>query len=49
LIIPEYDGDAPYPGGIAPGTYDINQLVGLLREHKNDPVAVAFLADMMEI
>jgi len=48
LIIPEYDGDEPYPGGIEPGYYDLAGLVALLRRHKDDPEAISFLADMLE-
>jgi hypothetical protein len=49
LIIPEHDeGDEPYPGGIEPGHYDLAGLVALLRQHKQDPDAIQFLADMLE-
>ena len=29
--------------------YNLNQIVGLLREHKNEPEVVQFIADMLEI
>lgn len=48
LTIPDHDNDAPYPGGIEPGTYTRNQVVALLREQKNCPEAVQFIADMLE-
>lgn len=49
LLIPDLDeAGQSYPGGIRPGRYDINQVVGLLRRHKENPEAVQFLADMME-
>ena len=43
LRIPEQ-----YPGGIIPGAYSLNDVVALLRKHKNDPEAIQFIADMME-
>jgi len=39
VLIPEY------PGGIKPGKYDT---VTLLRQHKDNPEAIAFIADMLE-
>jgi hypothetical protein len=51
LVIPEhdpYESDAPYPGDIKPGTYTLQEVVDLLRQHKNNPDAVQFLADMLE-
>ncbi len=34
--------------GIEPGDYDLNGIVELLRDHKNDPDAIQYIADMME-
>ena len=34
--------------GIAEGYYTLNQMVELLRRHKNLPQTVQFLADMLE-
>ncbi len=49
LLIPPDPGAKPYPGGIAPGFYHINDVVALLREHKHNPEAVQFIADMLEV
>ncbi len=51
IIIPDYDPEdpKPYPGGIKPGHYTINEFVQLLRDHSHDPAAVHFLADMLEV
>lgn len=52
LRIPDYDGDEPeeeYPGGIEPGIYTRNQVVDLLRKHAENPEAILFLADMLEV
>ncbi len=48
LIVPQADQAAAYPGGIRPGYYTRNQVVALLREHKDDPDAIQFIADMLE-
>lgn len=48
LIVPEHDGDAPYPGDIEPGYYTRNETADLLREHRDCPEAVQFIADMLE-
>jgi hypothetical protein len=51
IIIPAHDfkhEDGPNPGGIEPGRYTVNQFVGLLREHRHNPKAIQFLADMLE-
>lgn len=37
-----------YPGEIKPGHYDHQQLVDMLREHRNNPEAILFIADMLE-
>ena len=31
------------------GYYDLNQIVGLLRKFRNDPVTIQYIADMLEI
>lgn len=50
LIVPDYDplDPQPYAGDIRPGTYTLNETVALLRQHKDDPEAIQFIADMME-
>lgn len=50
LLIPEYDpeDEKPYPGDIKPGKYGLSDLVALLREHKDNPDAIQFIADMLE-
>ena len=35
--------------GLAAGYYSRNGLVRLLREHRNNPTTVRFIADMMEV
>jgi hypothetical protein len=45
---PEWQEGDPPPFGIEPGQYHLQELVGLLRAHKNDPEAIQFIADMME-
>jgi len=51
IMIPEYDPDdpKPYPGGIKPGYYLVNEFVQLLRDHRHDPDAIYFLADLLEV
>lgn len=53
ILIPEHDPEftstASYPGGIRPGIYRGNALASLLRNHKHNPEAVQFIADMMEV
>ena len=50
MLIPDYDEDqTSYPGDIKPGYYSHNEFVNLLRTHSNDPEAIYFLADMMEL
>ena len=48
VLIPDFDPDdpKPYPGGIEPGEYNAEDL---LREHKDDPEALQFITDMMEV
>jgi hypothetical protein len=49
LIIPEPEAPGrAYPGGVAPGVYNIQELVDLLRDHADDPAATYFIADMLE-
>ena len=50
ILIPDYDPDRPegYPGGIRPGPLSRNEVVGLLRQFKEDPEVIQFLADMLE-
>jgi hypothetical protein len=50
VIIPEMGELMPYTGDlmIAAGEYDCNGIVELLRDHKNNPEAIQFIADMME-
>lgn len=50
LTIPTYDPEhpAPYPGNIQPGTYGVAGIVSLLRTHRFNPLAVQFIADMLE-
>ncbi len=50
LLIPDYDEHATsYPGDIKPGYYTHQEVVGLLRTHSNNPEAIWFLADMLEL
>lgn len=46
LVIPETWGLPPH--GIAPGRYTVTELAILLRQHKDDPQAIQFIADMLE-
>lgn len=48
LLVPETDDGGAYPGGIEPGYYTRNEVVALLREHKDNPSAIQFIADMLE-
>lgn len=49
LNIPEHENEGDkYPGDIHPGSYSHEQVVELLRQHKADPEAVQFIADMLE-
>lgn len=51
LLVPDYcpsGKERKYPGGIKPGSYTTNEVVALLRQHKHNPAAIQFLADMLE-
>ena len=48
LLIPEPEPGQTYPGRLQPGYYDRHQLVKLLRQHQEDPLAIRFIADMLE-
>ncbi len=50
LIVPECapGRNKSHPGGVKPGAYARDGLVRLLREHRGDPQAVRFIADMLE-
>jgi len=48
LVVPHADEGAAHPGGIRPGYYTRNQVVAVLREHKDDADAIQFIADMLE-
>jgi hypothetical protein len=49
LLIPEPErqNDTP-PYGVKPGYYNSKQLLQLVEEHKSDPEAIQFIADMLE-
>ena len=49
LEIPDPDEGEKNPGSIEPGEYNVMDLVELLRNHKNNPEAIQFIADMMEV
>jgi len=53
LVIPPQDTGPGcplyHPGYIEQGKYTVNEFVDLLREHKDNPEAIQFLADMLEI
>jgi len=52
LLIPDYDPDEPeeaYPGGIEPGEYTRNEVVDMLRKNAQNPEAITFIADMLEV
>ena len=51
LLIPEHEegSDRRHPGGIEPRLYSHNEVIELLRTHKNDPDAIQFIADMLEM
>ena len=50
LLIPDYgdESDERYPGDMVPGIYSLNEVVELLRKHKENPDAIQFIADMLE-
>ncbi len=47
---PAEHGESPEPiyERVKPGVYQGNQVVELLREHKEDSEAIQFIADMLE-
>lgn len=50
LFIPDYENEGDkYPGDVKPGYYDPRQLVILLLYHLDNPNALQFIADMMEV
>ena len=51
IIIPDYDpyNPKPYPGGIKPGGYSRPEIKKLLKKHKENPKALQFIRDMLEI
>ena len=51
LIIPDYDPykPGPYPGDIKPGYYSKAEVRELLRKHKDNPQALQFIRDMLEV
>jgi hypothetical protein len=51
LVIPDYDPykPEPYPGDIKPGYYSKAQVRELLRKHKDNPEALQFIRDMLEV
>ena len=51
IIIPDYDPDKaePYPGDIKPGCYRRSEIKKLLKKHKDNPKALQFLRDMLEV
>jgi hypothetical protein len=52
IVIPDHDYEDntshKYPGDINPGYYSLAALVDLLRDNKNNPDVIQFIADMME-
>ena len=51
ILIPDYDPDnaEPYPGNIKPGYYSKSEVKKLLKKHKDNPVVLQFIRDMMEV
>ena len=51
VIIPDYDpyNTKPYPGDIKPGCYRRPEIKKLLKKHKDNPEALQFIRDMMEV
>ena len=51
IIIPDYDpyNPKPYPGDIKPGYYSKSEIKKLLKKHKDNPEALQFLRDMLEV
>jgi hypothetical protein len=48
LEVPEPEYGQTNPGNLEPRQYHLQELVELLRTHKNDPEVIQFIADMME-
>ena len=51
IIIPDYDpyNAKPYPGDIKPGCYSKPEIKKLIRKHKDNPEALQFIRDMLEV
>ena len=51
IIIPDYDpyNAKPYPGDIKPGCYRRSEIKKLIRKHKDNPEALQFPRDMLEV
>lgn len=51
LLIPDYDPyhPEPYPGGIKPGYYNNAEVEALIEKHGDNPEALQFVADMIEL
>jgi len=51
IIIPDYDpyNPKPYPGDIKPGGYRRSEIKKLLMKHKDNPEALQFIRDMLEV
>ena len=51
IIIPEYDpyNPKPYPEDIKPGCYRRSEIKKLIKKHKDNPEALQFLRDMLEV
>jgi hypothetical protein len=49
LEVPEPEEGQSNPGNIKPDRYTVAELVELLRDHKNEPETIQFIADMMEL
>jgi hypothetical protein len=51
IIIPDYDpyNPKPYPGDIQPGGYSRSEIKKLIKKHKDNPEALQFLRDMLEV
>ncbi len=51
VLIPDYDPDdkESYPGDISPGSYSEAEVEELLEKHKDNPEALQFIRDMLEV
>ena len=51
IIIPDYDpyNPKPYPGDIKPGYYSRSEIRKLLKKHKDNPAALQFIRDILEV